>query len=201
MKKNEIVALGVPEEVAEKVLELAKADIDGNYVPKSRFDDVNEAKKNAEALVKERDSQLEELKKSASNSEELQRQIEELQTANKEAKKEYEKSVNQMRIDHAVEKAIAEANGKNPKAIKALLNLENAKLAEDGSVEGLADQIKALTDAEDSSFLFGSKSPKGFNPADNGAGAKDADGGADFSKMSYSELSSYLETHPDAKLS
>lgn len=200
MKKSEIVALGIAEELAEKVLELAKADIDGNYVPKSRFDEVNEAKKNAEALVKERDGQLEELKKSASDSAELQKQIEDLQTANKEAKKEYEGKITQMRIDSAVEKAIADANGKNVKAIKALLNLDGAKLAEDGSVEGLADQIKSLTEADDSSFLFGTSSPKGFTPTESGTGAKDADGGNDFSKMSYSELSAYLATHPDAKL-
>ena len=200
MKKADIVALGIAEDIAEKVMEFAKADLEG-YVPKSRFDEVNEAKKNAEALVKERDGQLEELKKSASNSEELQKQIEDLQTANKEAKKEYEGKITQMRIDSAVEKAIADANGKNTKAIKALLNLEGAKLAEDGSVEGLADQIKALTEAEDSSFLFGASTPKGFKPNENGAGANNPDGaGTDFSKMSYSELSAYLATHPDAKL-
>ena len=77
MKKEEIIALGIDAEAAQKIADLSAEELKG-YIPKSRFDEVNEAKKNAEALVKERDGQLEELKKSAGNSEELQKQIEDI---------------------------------------------------------------------------------------------------------------------------
>ena len=101
MKKEEIVALGVDEEIAQKIADASAEELKG-YIPKSRFDEVNEAKKNAEALVKERDGQLETLKKSAGNSEDLQKQIEDLQKANKTAVAEYEGKIKQMRIDNAV---------------------------------------------------------------------------------------------------
>lgn len=200
MKKEEIVALGVDEEIAQKIADASAEELKG-YIPKSRFDEVNEAKKNAEALVKERDGQLETLKKSAGNSEELQKQIEDLQKANKTAATEYEGKIKQMRIDNAVDKAIAGVNGKNAKAIKALLKLENAELAEDGTVKGLSEQLEALVKAEDSSFLFDSGVPKvkGMVPG-AGAGAGAGGQGVDFSKMSYSQISEYLEANPDAQI-
>lgn len=200
MKKEEIVALGVDEEIAQKIADASAEELKG-YIPKTRFDEVNEAKKNAEALVKERDGQLETLKKSAGDSAELQKQIEDLQKANKTAAAEYEGKIKQMQIDNAVEKAITGANGKNVKAIKALLNLEKAELAEDGTVKGLSEQLEALAKAEDSSFLFGTGVPavKGMVPG-AGAGAGASGQGVDFSKMSYSQISEYLEANPDAQI-
>lgn len=200
MKKEEIVALGIDAEVAEKIVNMASEEIKGAYVPKSRFDEVNEAKKNAEALVRERDGQLEELKKASGDSEALKKQIEDLQEANKAAVKEHEAKIKQMQIDNAVDKAISSANGKNAKAIKALLNLEKAELDEDGTVKGLAEQLESLAKAEDSSMLFGSGVPavKGFNPA-NGKGGANPE--VDFSKMNYEQLSQYLAENPDAQIS
>ena len=200
MKKEEIVALGVAEDVAQKIADASAEELKG-YIPKSRFDEVNEAKKNAEALVKERDGQLETLKKSAGDSEALQQQIADLQEANKNAAKEYESKIKQMQIDNAVDKAIADANGKNAIAIKALLDLKDAKLNEDGTIKGLKEQLETLTKAEDSSFLFGSKVPeiKGMTPA---TGADGVTGGeVDLSKMNYTQLSEYLAANPDAKIS
>ena len=199
MKKEEILALGVAEEVAQKLADAFAEELKG-YIPKSRFDEVNEAKKNAEALVKERDGQLEDLKKSAGDSEALKKQIEDLQEANKNAAKDYEAKIKQMQIDNAVEKAIVERNGKNSVAIKALLDLKDAKLNEDGTVKGLSEQLDALAKAENSSFLFGSNVPevRGLIPADGNNNPQEQN---DFSKMNYEQLSAYLEANPDAKIS
>lgn len=199
MKKEEILALGVAEDVAQKLTDAFAEELKG-YIPKSRFDEVNEAKKNAEALVKERDGQLEELKKSAGDSEALKKQIEDLQEANKTTAKEYESKIKQMQIDNAVEKAIVERNGKNSIAIKALLDLKDAKLNEDGTVKGLSEQLEALAKAENSSFLFGSNVPevRGMIPANGNEGSPQE---TDFSKMNYEQLSAYLEANPDAKIS
>lgn len=203
MKKEEIIALGVDVEIAQKIVDMASEEIKGAYVPKTRFDEVNEAKKNAEALVKERDGQLEALKESAGDSEKLKQQIADLQEANKNAAKEYESNIKQMKIDNAVEKAILDANGKNSIAIKALMAdfLKDAKLSEDGTVKGLSDKLDALSKAEDSSFLFGSSVPdiKGFNPANNAGGAQGQE--VDVSKMNYEQLCEYMASNPDAKIS
>ena len=199
MKKEEIVALGIDEEVAQKIVDMSLEELKG-YIPKARFDEVNEAKKNAESLVKERDAQLEDLKKSTGDAEALQKQITDLQEANKAAAEKYANDLKQMQIDNAVDKAISLANGKNAKAIKALLDLNDAKLDDDGTVKGLSAQLEALAKAEDSSMLFGSSVPevKGFTPA---AGQGGAGGEVDLSKMNYTQLSEYLANNPDAKIS
>ena len=59
MTKEELKALGLTDEQIGKVDEAYKG-----FIPKSRFDEVNEAKKKAEETIKERDKQLEALKKS-----------------------------------------------------------------------------------------------------------------------------------------
>lgn len=199
MKKEEIIALGVAEDAAQKIIEMAAEEIKGAYVPKTRFDEVNEAKKNAEALVKERDGQLETLKKSAGDSEALQKQIAELQDANKAAAKEYEANLKKVRRESIDSQLLTEVNAKNPKAVTALLDPLDDKLDEETYRTERMKQLEALTKAEDSSFLFGSNVPevKGMIPANGGNNPA----AVDFSKMNYEQLTEYLAANPDAKIS
>lgn len=162
MTKEALIALGLTEEQAGKVLEGYTG-----YVPKSRFDEVNEAKKKAEANVKERDKQLEELKKNSGDADALKAEIEKLQGENKAAAEKYAADMKAFALNNAIEKALTAAGAKNLKAAKALLDLTNAEM--DGeTVKGLDAQIKALKDDAGSSFLFGETQP-GFTgvPANN----------------------------------
>lgn len=199
MKKDELIKLGLDEETAEKVAAASAEELKA-YVPKSRFDEVNTARKTAEDAVKERDSQIEGLRTSAGSVDELKGQIAALQADNKAKDEQHAAEMKALRIDNAVSSALMKAGALNVKAAKALLDLEGAELAEDGSVKGLDGQIKALTEAEDSKFLFGSSKPrmKGARTGENGA--EDGDGRVDTSKMSYDELCAYLAENPDAKL-
>ena len=145
MKKEDLMKMeGMTEDLAAKIAELSAEELKG-YIPKTRFDEVNEAKKNAEALVKERDKQLEDVKKSTGDNEELKKQIEQLQEDNKATVKKYEADIKQMQINNAVHTALKDAGAKNVTALMALLkDLDKAELAEDGTVKGLAEQIQEL---------------------------------------------------------
>ena len=59
-------------------------------------------------------------------------------------------------MDIAVERALTAAKAKNMVAAKALLAefLQSAEQKEDGSIDGLAEQIERLKQAEDTGFLF-----------------------------------------------
>lgn len=150
MKKEILIAMGLTEEQADKVLEGFKG-----YVPKIRFDEVNETKKTAEAQLAERDKQLEALKKQSGDAEALKAEIEKLQGENKAAATKYAADLKAMQINNAVEREFVAAGAKNIKAVKALLNdLDKAELDGD-TVKGLADQIKKLQEDEGSKFLFG----------------------------------------------
>ena len=48
---------------------------DGNFIPKSRFDQVNQAKKDLEVQLKDRDTQLADLSKNNKDNENLLNQI------------------------------------------------------------------------------------------------------------------------------
>lgn len=157
MKKEELLKIeGMTEELAEAVANASTEELKG-FIPKSRFDEVNEAKKNAESLLKERDKQLEDVKKASGDNDELKKQIETLQEQNKNTKAEYEQSIKQMKIDNAIDKALTAAGALDNKAARALLeNLDKAELSEDESeVVGLAGQIKNLQESK--GFLFDTK--------------------------------------------
>lgn len=161
MTKEELMALGLTEEQAAKVLEGYKG-----YVPKTRFDEVNEAKKKAEAIVAERDKQLEALKKASGDAEALKAEIAKLQDENKAVADRYKADLKALLVNSIVERDLFKAGAKNIKAAKALLvDLDKAEL--DGeNVKGLADQIKKLQEDEGSKFLFEDKGAqlKGFVP-------------------------------------
>jgi vancomycin resistance protein YoaR len=159
MKKEDFLKLGFTEEQAEKAAEASAEELKG-FIPKVRFDEVNNSKKQLEADIKTRDEQLEALK--AVDAEGLKAEIEKLQGENKTAKEKYEADLKKIQIDNAVEKALMGAKAKNIKAVKALLDLENAEL--DGeSIKGLDDQLKKLQEGEDSKFLFEATDTKNQN--------------------------------------
>lgn len=170
MKKEDLMKIqGMTEEMAAEVEKVSAEELKG-FIPKSRFDEVNEAKKNAESLVKERDKQLDDVKKASGDNEELKKQIETLQEQNKAAKADYEAQIKRMQVDNAVSSALKDAGAKNTAAVRALLkDLDKAELADDGTVKGLADQIKAIKESD--AYLFTSAEagkPAGATPAASG---------------------------------
>lgn len=165
MTKEQLIAMGLTEEQATKVME----SLNGNFVTKKRFDEVNETNKQLEQDIKTRDKQLDDLKKV--DAEGLKAEIEKLQGENKTAKEKYEADLKQIQINNAVEKALITAKAKNIKAVKALLDLEKAELDGD-TIKGLDEQLKKLQEGDDSKFLFDVQSSnkqqfKGFKPGES----------------------------------
>lgn len=181
------------EETDKKVSE----EIGKNFVARADFNTLSAEKKTLADTVKERDKQLEALKATTGDVEALKTKIATLQTENAAAAKAYEAEIKSLKIDTAVELALSAAKAKNVKAVKALLDLDKAELDADGTVKGLADQIKKLTEAPDSNFLFetGKAGFKGFKPGESSGPNNQP---PDYSKMTYDELAAYMENNPDA---
>lgn len=199
MKKEEFVKLGVDEELAKKCEAASQEELKG-FIPKSRFDEVNNEKKKLELDVRDRDGQLETLKNSTGDVEAMKQQIETLQNENKQKDEAHAAEIKQLRIDTAIETALTGAKAKNNLAVKALLkDLDKAELQEDGTIKGLAEQITALQKSDE--YLFETKTSKKMKGAKPGeAGNEDGDHGVDTSKMTYSELAAYMAENPDAKI-
>lgn len=201
MKKDELMNLeGMTEELAAKVLEMSKADMQ-NMVPQSRLNEViaerDSAKKDHESVL----LQLGQLQKDAGDAQSLKDQIQKLQDDAKATQKQHESEIHKLKVDNAVESALVGAKALNTKAVRALLNdLDKAEFGEDGTIKGLAEQIKALQTADDSKFLFGSSTPSMKGAHIGESGNEDGDHGVDTSKMTYSEMVAYQAAHPDAKI-
>ena len=167
MTKEQLKALGVTEELAIKIAGESKKELEG-YVEKTKFDEVDTKVKQLETSVAERDKQLEDLKKSTGDVETLKKQIETLQNENKTKEETYKTELSNLKKNNALDLALAGAKVKNNKAIKALLDSEKIKLKDDGTLEGLTEQLEAIkkTDA----YLFEETQtkektvPKGFVP-------------------------------------
>lgn len=158
MKRSDLVEMGLSDEIADRIISLYNETIKSNFIPKARFEEVNEAKKNAELLLKERDSQLDSLKKSTNDVDKLKDEISKLQDANKAAEKDYQARIYALRLDNAVEMELRNARAKNVRAVRGLLNNENIKLDGDGKVVGLEEQIKSLLESDP--YLFATQDDK-----------------------------------------
>lgn len=197
MSKEELIAMGLTEEQAKKVMD----SLDGNFVTKARFNEVNEENKTLKKSVSDRDKQLDDLKKSSGDNAELKKQIETLQQQNADQKKAHEAELNQLKLDNAIDTALTAAGAKNGKAVKALLDTSKIKLGEDGKLTGLDEQVAAVQKSD--AYLFEAKQQtkqnfKGFQPGASGNIKPGTE--VDTSKMTYSELAAYMAANPDVKL-
>ena len=152
MTKESLMAMGLTEEQATKVME----GLNGSFVTKTRFNEVKEELKTAKATITERDGQLNALKTSGADAAALQAQITQLQADNAAKDQEHAAEIKKIKIENAVEKALTDAKAINPATVKPLLAafLEKADLDDDGTIRGLADEIGKLAKAEGTSFLF-----------------------------------------------
>lgn len=193
MKRDELIKLGLTEDQATAVLNAYADELKG-YVPQSRLSEVIEERNGLKDQIKERDKQIETLKASAGDNQALKDQIAELQKQNSDATKEYEGKITQLRLDNAVDVALSGAKAKNTKAVRALLDLTKAKVGEDGKVEGLDAQIKAIQKSD--AYLFESTEATPTTPGLKGVTPKDSGNGNPAPKatkdMNYTELCEYM---------
>lgn len=158
---------GIEEGKLDSVIADIGKELPKHFIPKDKYNEVSEAKKKLEADLQARDAQLEQLKQAAGNSEELKKQIEALQAENKKATEEWQTKMSQMKLDFAIEKALAAAKAKNPKAVKALLDMNKVKLDGD-QLLGVDEQLKALQQSDP--YLFGDSGKVGGGTNPPGAG-------------------------------
>jgi hypothetical protein len=175
MTKETLKGLGLTDEQVTKVWE----QFDGKYIPKTRFDELNERMKTAEQGVKDRDAQLETLKKATGDTQALTKQIEDLQLENKNKDEAHAAELKTVKIENALNSALTGAKARNAETVKPLLKafMEKAELDEAGTIKGLEAEIKKLTGDKSTSFLFDAETPKpkGFVPGEGKTGAEATD--------------------------
>lgn len=150
MNLEQAKALGLNDEDAKKVAEASAEELK-TYIPKTRFDEINEAKKTAEGQVKTLTKDLEAAKASAGDNEELKTQLETAIQKQKDDAKAFDEQLKEMQISNAIKLAIAD-KAQDADLVSGLFDKSKLILGDDGKVTGLDEQLKTLQESK--AFLF-----------------------------------------------
>jgi hypothetical protein len=199
--KELLKQLGVEESKIDGAVSDFGKEIPKHFVPKSQYNDVTTAKKTAEDALKDRDKQLEDLKKASGDSAALQDQITKLQGENKATTEKYDADLKELKLNTAIKLALA-GDAHDPDIVAGLLDKSKIELDDSGAVKGgLDDLLKPLRESK--GFLFAEKQEeagnkfKGASPKDG----KDKKAGdpPDFTLMSDEEYYRYKESQDSKK--
>ncbi|MDD3039770.1 phage scaffolding protein [Bacteroides sp.] len=174
LTKEQLTAMGASEEVAIKILEANKTVMEG-FVPKHRFDEITNELKEVKSQVKDRDTQIGELKKFEGTATQLQEKITALETANSEKEAKFKEQLLSEAKKNAVKVALLADEFSRPHdadMVMGLFDMSKITLDEAGKITGgfkeQSDKIKT-----EKSFLFnavkaGDQNPfTGFKPIGN----------------------------------
>jgi hypothetical protein len=170
MNKKDLEKLGLTSEalkkaeidegVLDQIIVLHGKDIEAH---KARITTVEGERDGLKEQLAEAGATIEDLKKLdpegvKKRADEWEAKAKAAQKAAEEAAKEAEAKLAAMKFDHTLDAALGEAKAKNPKAVKALLSLDNLKLNdEDGSIVGLSEQLEKIKSEND--YLFSEETP------------------------------------------
>lgn len=116
----------------------------------------NETLKANDEAMKDLQGKLDEFKDADVSG--LNQRIKELEDSKKAIESDYKEKLANRDFNDALKENIIAANGKNVKAITALLDLEALKESKNQK-EDIAEALKKLAEAEDSKMLFGKTEP------------------------------------------
>lgn len=165
-KIKQILGEELSKQVDEKLgdIELAVFN-DGTVVPATKHDSLKaEYQKLQETHTSEIGDFNKKLQAAVSASEDAEKfksMIEELKTEKEKAISDFQKQLEETKLNSALSLELTKANAKNPKAVKALLDTSLLKL-DNGKLIGLEEQLKNLQESD--GYLFGEIKKVGSEP-------------------------------------
>lgn len=144
----------------ESLVGAIKKEIPSHFVPKEDFN----------AKVKElgaANDTIKDLKKNNADNGELQKTIKTHEGTIKQLKADHEKEIKGMKIDAAINKALADNNAKHAELLAGKIDREKLIVSDDGTVSGLDEQMKGLKESYKDLF----------NPVLSGRNPANPDGG------------------------
>lgn len=181
MKWLEEILTNAGVEASEELMNAIKAELPKHFKPADEF---NARKTEIDSLkqqLEQRDKDLKELKKNTP--EDLTQKLSELQKKYDNDTKSLNDQMAELKMSNAIKMSIAK-DSKDVDIVAGLLDRTKLTLKEDGTVEGLADQVKELRASK--SFLFNAEDNNGYKGpyGGNSQGASDISGfNFDFQKI------------------
>ena len=156
MKNIETILKDAGLEVTAEQLAAIDKEVKENYKTVTDYDKQKDKLTAAEDKVKTLTESLDKFKDV--DADKLNSEIADLKEQLAKKDSDYKAQIADRDFDEIVKDAIAEAKGKNVKAIKALLDVDTLKASKNQKAD-VEKAIKALTEAEDSKMLFGEDQP------------------------------------------
>lgn len=166
MKKEELLELGLTEEQIQGVFKLNGQDINS----------IKSERDNLKAELDVANNKISDFEKI--NVEEIKSEVE-----------KYKNEISNLKLDHSIENSLLKSKVKNPKAAKALLDMEALKNSKNFDSD-LENQIKSMKESD--SYLFETE-----GSSVGGAGKVDP---PSTENMTYSQMIEFLEKNPGAKI-
>lgn len=159
---------GIEESKVEEIVKDYNQEAPKHIIPKEKYNEVADTKKQLEKDIAIRDQQIDDLKKVDADG--LKEEIEKLQKENKEAKEKYEKEMKELSLNNALKLNLANMVH-DPDIVLNLLDKTKIELDDQGNIKGgLDDQIKTLKESKSFLFVEEKKEPfamfKGVKPVD-----------------------------------
>ena len=158
----------------EKKKEYAKQDLqdvsEGKYVPKDRFDQVNQQSKDYKEQVSERDRQIESLKNEFKDVDGLKDKVEQLTRDNAKQKEDYENQIKTINFNNALKASLSSYKCKDEDYLMSKIDRNSIKLNSDGTILGLKEQVEAFKKGHE--YLF-EKEIKGTGSFNTGGGSSE----------------------------
>ena len=197
MKRDFLKELGLEDEAISKIMAEHGKTVNALKDDADKVDTLEAQLNDLKNQIKDRDTQLEDLAEKAKGNEDLLKQINDLKDLNEKTAKDYQDKLNAQKLEFAIERSLAEAKARNPRAVKALLDTEAIKLDGD-TLLGLEEQLKSLQESD--SYLFGDGEPaglKGRKPNDNNEPPKTGVTKEKFEQMGYAEKLELYNSNPE----
>ena len=153
MKREDLEKLGLTKEQIDSVCDLNNADV---QPLKDELQKAQDDLKAAQDQVATTESALK--KFDGVDAEALKKQIEDLKADLKKNEETHASEIASRDFNDRLKECITSANGRNAKAITALLDIDALKVSKNQK-EDIAAALKKLAEAEDSKFLFGDSEP------------------------------------------
>lgn len=177
MRREDLKELGLESSVIDSVMKLHGQSINRIKDDYSDYDELKAQNDNLTSQVAKNDKDLKALRGQVKDNDELNTKIRSLESENKQAKEDFNNKISQMKLDHAVDKGLSDANARDAKPVKSLLDMDAIKLNDKGELEGLDDQLKGVKESHSYLFNEGSSSqyePGGHNPKNDQTGSTDS---------------------------
>ena len=152
MKKQELIDLGIADDVADKIFALHGQSIEKH---KTAAETATKELETIKTQLTEANTQIEGFK--GMKVEEIQKAADEYKTKFEQAQTDHAKELSDIKFNHALETSLTGAKAKNLKAVQALINREALALKDDGTLEGLDEQITKIKSEND--YLFTDTNP------------------------------------------